>query len=184
MSTLRNFSAVHWSALALACALLSHLLALPWPALGALALALATRRLPLATRQPWCDSAADHRGLVAVPAWGWSDSATLRTVLLTVLALKWAESRSDAEFSAVGSAAAGQPWGCAVGRRRGAGLGGRGLLLLLGAQVPTLTSLPDWVPRWHGTWCRPCRWPQCCLCFSAHPGMLWDIGLSFGLPLP
>lgn len=188
MTTLRNFSAVHWSALALACALLSHLPALPWPALGALALALATRRLP-----PGHKAAVVRLlllttvALVVVPAWGWSDSATLRTVLLTVLALKWAESRSDAEFSLVGSAATLASalgllqWGEGAALAWAAGA----TLLLLGAQVPTLTSLP----RFGATLARHLvqALPLAAVLFVFFPripGPLWDIGLSFGLPLP
>ncbi|MDP3650395.1 MAG: DUF3488 and transglutaminase-like domain-containing protein [Rhodoferax sp.] len=184
------------TALALiALALFAHAPSLPlaaWPALG---LALLSRRLP---RRPWV-SALRLLGLTlctvtAGLAFGWLESGTLRLGLLLVLTLKWAESQRPREHALVACAAA---VAVAIGLLQwgeGAGLlfvlatallllaaygapasatpltGRAALNGLRGASAHLLTALPLAAVLF--------------LFFPRIPGPLWDIGLTFGLPLP
>ncbi|MDD5328509.1 MAG: DUF3488 and transglutaminase-like domain-containing protein [Sulfuricella sp.] len=177
-------------------ALAVHAPALPLPAWLALTPALASRLLPASrllsgARLVLLALAVGLAGL----AFGWLDSATLRLALLLVLALKLAEARTRTEFNLIGAAAAVAvaigllQWGegagltlvlpaawllaagfaCRDGARPAAGLAAMkdalregGLRLLLA--LPLAGVLFVFFPR--------------------IPGPLWDIGLTFGLPLP
>src|SRR5574343_175583 len=158
---------VYWALALVVLALLAHAPALPLPAWIAFALALASYRLP---------------------ARRWLDATTLRLSLMLVLALKWAESRSPLEFALVSATAmvavaigllqwsegvglavvalsalllfAGAGWYPGQNLLAALRAGGRRLLLAL----PLAGVLFLFFPR--------------------IPGPLWDIGLTFGLPLP
>lgn len=123
----------------------------------------------------------------AAMAWGWADSASLRLTLLMVLVLKWSESRSATEFATVGTTAV---LASAIGLLHWGEAGGVALalaavLLLVALQStgaassrptlravarPVLTALPMAAVLF--------------VFFPRIPGPLWDISLSFGLPLP
>ncbi|MDR0702509.1 MAG: DUF3488 and transglutaminase-like domain-containing protein [Azoarcus sp.] len=204
-------SCAGWSLALLALALASHAPALPLAAWPALLLALCSRGLP---PRPWAPilrlvlfgGAVVTAGLV----FGWTDSQTIRLALLLVLALKWAEACVAREFVllAGGSLLAGalgllhwnewtglaliallpllalgvletaaeaemrggqpEPFLSALtaGRRVGARVLARlgGNLGRLALALPLAVALFIFFPR--------------------IPGPLWDIGLSFGLPLP
>ena len=184
------------TALALiALALFAHAPSLPlaaWPALG---LALLSRRLP---KRPWA-TALRLLGLAfgtaaAGLAFGWLESGTLRLGLLLVLVLKWAESHHRREYALVASAAA---VAVAIGLLQWGE--GAGLLFVL---APALLLLAAYGAPAHAT---PAtrrtvlRGLQTAgrhlltalplaavlfLFFPRIPGPLWDIGLTFGLPLP
>ncbi|MDR3214088.1 MAG: DUF3488 and transglutaminase-like domain-containing protein [Azoarcus sp.] len=200
---------VRWSFALLALALASHAPALPLAAWPALALALCSRwpswRGIPALRLLLLAGALAAAGIV----FGWMDNRTLRLALLLVLALKWAEARSAREFAllAGGALIAGAlgllQWGDWVGlalvvclpllalatleaaasaemhgtraetpsprhaarRRIAASLGAR-----LGANLGRLAlALPFAAALF--------------LFFPRIPGPLWDIGLTFGLPM-
>ncbi len=175
------------SLLLLALALLAHAPALPlaaWPALG---LALLARRLPTGRLA----SALRLSGLLAVYTlaaliFGTFDATTLRLTLLVALALKWAESRTPREFALVSAAAT---VAVAIGLLQWGD--GMGVALVL-ASALLLVAASDLRPR------PPLRRLRRAgalllgalplagvlfLFFPRIPGPLWDIGLSFGLPL-
>jgi len=176
-----------WSFLLVALALLAHFPAMPPFAWPALALALLSRHLN-ARRL-----AAPVRllGLTAVYAlaalnYGWFDAATLRLTLLLVLALKWAESGTAREFALVSAAAAVAvaigllQWGDTMGLFL---VLATALLLTAGGETRALPAAA--ILR------RSARFLLTALplagvlflFFPRIPGPLWDIGLSFGLPL-
>lgn len=176
-----------WSLLLLALALLAHAPALPLAAWPALLLALLARRLPSG------HIAASLRliGLLAVYTlaaliFGWFDATTLRLTLLVALALKWAESRSPREFALVSAAAV---VALAIGLLQWSD--GMGVALVAAAAL-LLVAGSDSHPQ------PPLRRLRRAggmllgalplagvlfLFFPRIPGPLWDIGLSFGLPL-
>lgn len=179
-----NFRALATILLALA----AHAPALPWPAWPVLMLAAASRYLPGSTVSPVVRLLlVTVTYLGAATLWGWFDATTLRTTLLTVLVLKWAESRRPAEFALVACAAT---VATAIGLLQwGDGMStvlAMGSLLLL---VSSLISVPG---NWGGTLLTGARHiigalPLAAVLFVFFPripGPLWDIGLSFGLPLP
>lgn len=170
-------------------ALAAHAPALPLPAFAALLMALVSRWLP--TRRwvpPLRLAGLAICYIICGLAFGWLDSTTLRLNLLLVLALKWAESRSGREFALLSAAAV---VAVAIGLLQwseGAGLAfviaaALGLLaaagwkpniapasLLRSAGLQMLVALPLATVLF--------------LFFPRIPGPLWDIGLTFGLPLP
>lgn len=182
-------SPARWSFALLLLALVAHTPALP-PAVWPLLLLAPTSRLLPARR--WTPALrllalALCTGISAL-VFGWLDVSTLRLTLLLVLALKWAESRNQREFALVSSAAV---VAIAIGLLHwgeGAGLGfvlAAALFLIAGAawrpgMVPAATlrragqhllaTLPLAAVLF--------------LFFPRVPGPLWDIGLTFGLPLP
>lgn len=178
-----------WSFALLLLALVAHAPALPpavWPLL---LLAPASRLLPVRRWTPALRLAAlalcyGSSALV----FGWLDVSTLRLNLLLVLALKWSESRNQREFALVSSAAV---VAIAIGLlhwSEGAGLG-----FVLAAAF-CLIAGADWRPgmaavatlRQAGRYLLAAL-PLAAvlfLFFPRVPGPLWDIGLTFGLPLP
>ncbi len=190
-----RFSLASWPLGLLLLALAAHAPALPlagWPALAA---ALASRRLPA---HPWTAAtrllalAACYLG--SALAFGWLDATTLRLNLLLVLALKWAESRSEREFALVSAAAVVAisigllQWG------EGSGLAfvlAAALLLVAaggapaGSEPATLRSALKGLllAGRHLLAALPLA-AVLFLFFPRIPGPLWDIGLTFGLPLP
>lgn len=198
---LPRLSLAGWCLLLLLPALGSQLPALALPAWGALVLALVSRRLP---PRPW--SAALRLGLLGLSLalagwqWGWLESPTLRLGLLLVLALKWAEARRPGEYVGV---AAGALVAGAIGLLQwGEGTGLALLLLqaLLFLVVLDLASLAPGTGAPASAAPFPPAWsllrrnlgrlglalPMTAvlfLFFPRIPGPLWDIGLSFGLPL-
>lgn len=132
-------------------------------------------------------------------AWGWISSDTLRLTLLGVLLLKWAESKSAAEESLVVAAAlvavaigslnwseaAALIWivlalACALVALSSAGRDKRhehAPRAALGAGLRALRP-----PLFHLAAALPLA-GVLFLFFPRIPGPLWDIGLSFGLPL-
>lgn len=188
-----------WPLALIVLACIAHAPALPlaaWPALG---LALLSRRLPA---RP---SAAALRllGLAlcvvgAGLAFGWLESRTLRLGLLLVLALKWAESRRAQEYALVAPAAG---VAVAIGLLQwgeGAGLLFvlASALLLLAAAAAANAAPADGAPANSRAVLGGLRvagrqllaaLPLAAvlfLFFPRIPGPLWDIGLTFGLPLP
>lgn len=178
----------HWAGASVALALLCHAPALPWWAWPVFLAGALCRRLPL---RAW--ASALRIGLLvlvyagAAVVWGWADSTSLRLALLSVLVLKWSESRSASEFATVGTTAV---LACAIGLLHWGEAWGVGLAL---ASVLLLVALQTTVPP-PG---RPDLRAMVRLVLSALPmaavlfvffpripGPLWDIGLSFGLPLP
>lgn len=178
-----------WSFSLLILALVAHAPALPpavWPLL---LLAPASRLLPVRRWTPALRlvALALCYGASAL-VFGWLDVSTLRLNLLLVLALKWSESRNQREFALVSSAAV---VAIAIGLlhwSEGAGLGfvlAAALCLIAGA---------DWRPGMaaFATLRRAGRYLLAALPLAAVlflffpriPGPLWDIGLTFGLPLP
>ncbi len=187
-----------WSLALLLLALAAQAPALPLAGWLPLGLALASRLLPAS---PWSNalrllSLALCVGAAGL-AFGWLESTTLRLSLLLVLALKWAESRRVQEYALVSAAAL---VAVAIGMLQwGDGAGVlfvcTGVALLL-ASFGTLTCA--------GAPTRPAgkalgvalrdafrqllpALPLAALLFLFFPripGPLWDIGLSFGLPLP
>ena len=178
-------------------ALATHAPALPLAAWPALALALASRLL---LRRRWVQP-LQLIGLAGVillagTAWGWLDANTIRVALLCVLALKWAESKSEREFALLA--------GCAlIAGTLGLLQWGEwtGLILILLLPLLALTAMEAaYAPATAGT--NPSRQIFAALrkhfvrillalplaaalfvFFPRIPGPLWDIGTSFGLPL-
>lgn len=184
-----------WSLALIGLALLAHAPALPLPAWLPLILALASRRLP--TRS-WT-AALRLIGLTVFVIgcgllFGWLDSATLRLSLLAILALKWAESHSQREHALVAAAAC---VGVAIGLLQWSeGIGllfvlTAALLLLAAYGSPDSNESPGWRPALRGLKLAGrhllVALPLAAvlfLFFPRIPGPLWDIGLTFGLPLP
>jgi transglutaminase-like putative cysteine protease len=172
----------------LALALIAHAPALSPAAWPVLLLALGSRALP---PQRWLAvlrlSALALVYLVAGARHGWFADDTLRLTLLLVLALKWAESRGAREYSLTALAAC---VALAIGLLQwGEGVG---LLLMLAAAVLLLAAHAPPASGWRARG-RPsatlllAALPLAAvlyLFFPRIPGPLWDIGLSFGLPLP
>ncbi|MDR0564057.1 MAG: DUF3488 and transglutaminase-like domain-containing protein [Azoarcus sp.] len=176
-----------WSLALLLLALGTHAPALPLAAWPAFALALASRRLP---RGRWATPLRMFLLasiiLAAGLAWGWLDALTLRVALLTVLALKWAESNSAREFAllAGGALVAGTlgllQWGEWVGLALIALLPFLALVTLESASSGSRPALRKNALR------IALALPLTALLFLFFPripGPLWDIGMSFGLPL-
>lgn len=172
----------------MALALLCHAPALAWGAWPALLLAALCRRLPTT---PWASAvriallALAYAGAAWV--WGWTDSASLRLALLCVLVLKWSESRSATEFATVGTAAA---LACAIGLLQWSEAWGVALALAVVLLLVALQSTGGTTRRQSlRTVARPllAALPVAAVLFVFFPripGPLWDIGLSFGVPLP
>lgn len=168
-------------------ALLAHAPALPLVGWPLLAMALGSR--PLQGHR-WTPAA---RLLLLICCYGasaalagWLDSTTLRLTLLLVLALKWAESRSNREYALVSSAAA---VAVAIGLLRWGDATGL-LFVLLTALL--LVSDPVAAPAGLRNSLRQASRTLLAalplagilfLFFPRIPGPLWDIGLTFGLPL-
>lgn len=196
-----------WSLALLTLALASHAPALPLAAWPALVLALCSRKLPQRRWTPVL-RLLFLGGAAVAAGWtfGWTDSRTVRVALLLVLALKWAEARSAREFAllAGGSLLAG-----ALGLLHWDEWTGLALIVLLpllalsaleaaaeaemrGGQAAE-TPLPiraAWRcigARLGGNFGRiALALPLTAalfLFFPRIPGPLWDIGLTFGLPL-
>ncbi|MDR1423613.1 MAG: DUF3488 and transglutaminase-like domain-containing protein [Azoarcus sp.] len=184
---------LRWSFVLLLVALLAHAPALPWPAWPAFALAFASRALPHKT---WTALLRLLVLAVAVAlaglAWGWLEARTLRVALLLVLALKWAEARGAREFALI--AAAGVVAG-AIGLLQWSEWAG--LAFVAALALSALAVLETAAGRHHPSppVTRILRanalrlvlaLPLAAvlfLFFPRIPGPLWDIGLSFGLPL-
>ena len=183
-----------WPLALIALAGIAHAPAVPLPAWLPLLFALFSRRLPA---RPW---AAGLRlsGLIALIGvaglfYGWLESPTLRLALLGVITLKWAESRGRREYLLVAAAAA---VAVAIGLLQWSE--GSGMLFMLLTALLLLCAF-DTAPE------RPLTAGACSaalktaslrlltalplagilfLFFPRIPGPLWDIGLTFGLPLP
>lgn len=178
-----------WALALVLLALFAHAPALPIPGWIAFALALLSCRLPARRGVPALRlTVLALSTLVTALAFGWLDATTLRLNLLLVLALKWAESREPREFALVSAAAV---VGLAIGLLQwGEGIGLAlvliGVLLLLGGA--------GWHPGQKTGNALRSGGRQLLLAlplagvlflfFPRIPGPLWDIGLSFGLPLP
>ncbi len=184
-----HMTPARWALGLLLLALFAHAPALPAPGWIAFALALASRRLPARRWVPALRLGVLGLGyLVAALAFGWLDPTTLRLNLLLVLALKWAESRTPGEFALVSAAAV---VGVAIGLLQwGEGIG---LALVLGSMLLLLGGA-GWHPGQktgsalraggrHLLFALPLA-GVLFLFFPRIPGPLWDIGLTFGLPLP
>lgn len=178
--------------------LAAHAPALPWVTWPVLLLAAASRRLP-ARHSVAALRIAALLGVYAAAAlaWGWANSDTLRLTLLTVLLLKWAESRSASEDALVVAAALVAVAIGSLNWNEGGALAW--IALALPCALLALRT-PDGLPRTHKeTRLRPAlrallpplRHLVAALplagvlfvFFPRIPGPLWDIGLSFGLPL-
>jgi transglutaminase-like putative cysteine protease len=195
-----------WSFALLVLTLASHAPALPLAAWPALLFALCSRGLPPrawvpALRLVFLGGVVVAAGL----AFGWTDSRTIRIALLLVLALKWAEARGAREFAllAGGSLLAG-----AIGLLYWSEWTGLALILILpllalgvletaaeaemrGGQAQTPLSVRA---AWRRVGARlggnlgrlALALPLTVVLFFFFPripGPLWDIGLTFGLPL-
>jgi transglutaminase-like putative cysteine protease len=189
LSTPLRRSAALWPLGLLLLALAAHSPALPLAAWLAFAVALFSRRLPPRRWAP----IARLSGLAACYVasglvFGWLDATTLRLNLLLVLALKWAESRNPRDYALVAAAAV---VAVAIGLLQwGDGIGlafvlAAALLLVAGADgrtgiapAPVLRSASR-----HLLVALPLA-AVLFLFFPRIPGPLWDIGLTFGLPLP
>lgn len=164
----------------LALVLLAHAPSLPLAAWPALLAALASQRLARGRRA----SLLRLTGLLICYALsagllGTFASETLRLTLLLVLLLKWAESRSERETGLVTAAALPALGIGALGWSEGMALA------LLAAGLP-LTLLALGVRLRDGLRQLALALPLASvlfLFFPRIPGPLWDIGLSFGLPL-
>lgn len=170
-------------------ALAAHAPALPLPAFAALLLALSSRQLPIKKWVP----ALRLLGLVVCyfvcgTLFGWLDSATLRISMLLILALKWAESRHRQEFDLVSATAI---VAVAIGLLQWSE--GTGLIFVIVAALGLLAAA-----GWRSS-IAPVDLLRTAglqlfvalplagvffLFFPRIPGPLWDIGLTFGLPLP
>lgn len=179
-----------------------HGAALPWVAWPVLLLAAASRRLPT-RRSVVALRIAALLGVYAAAAlaWGWANSDTLRLTLLTVLLLKWAESRSASEDAlvvttalvavAIGSLnwneAAALAWivlalTCALlALRTPNGLPDG--LVSIGKKAHFKAALRALLPPLHHLAAALPLAGMLFVFFPRIPGPLWDIGLSFGLPL-
>lgn len=169
-----------------------HVLA--WPAL---LFAILTRRLSAGK-----GAAALRIGLLlsiyclAATAWGWFSSDTLRLTLLTVLLLKWAESRSRAESAmvvsgllvaiAIGSLNWNLAWAlCWITLSMVLALHAAGDMegeRARGRQFTKAGKAAMMIPLRHFLLAMPMA-GVLFVFFPRIPGPLWDIGLSFGLPL-
>lgn len=185
--------AAAWPLALILLALFAHSPALPLPGWPALLLALASRRL---APGHW-SQALRLAGLLAcylAGAWfyGWLESSTLRFTLLLILALKWAESRTEGEYSLLAGAALPA---MAIGMLQwhegiGLALALPALGLLIAARGDPGMALRAKPPHFalrdagrHLLGALPLA-AILFLFFPRIPGPLWDIGLSFGLPLP
>lgn len=178
-----------WALALILLTLLAHAPALPLPGWIAFALALASRRFPLQRWVPALRLAVLILScLVAALAFGWLDTTTLRLNLLLVLAMKWAESRQPREFALVSAAAV---VGTAIGLLQwGDGIG----LVLTMICALLLLGGAGWYPGQKTIDALRSGGRQLLfalplagvlfLFFPRVPGPLWDIGLTFGLPLP
>jgi transglutaminase-like putative cysteine protease len=181
--------------------LAAHAPTLSVPAWAALLLSAASRWLP---PRRWTAALRLTATLGVYAAettvWGWLDSDTLRLALLTVLLLKWAEAKSDGEESLVIAAALVAAAIGSLNWNEGWALAWVALALLLAllalgqaaagaeARRPARRS---WTASVWRALSPPLR--QLILAlplagvlfvfFPRIPGPLWDIGLSFGLPL-
>jgi transglutaminase-like putative cysteine protease len=198
---------VRWSFALLFLALASHTPTLSPLALGLLALALASRFAP---RQNWVMAARLFFLAVVVVAYGltdgWLAADTLRLALLLVLALKWAEARQAREFTLLACAAV-------VAAAIGLLQWGENVKLLLvfilpilflgalesaaAAATVTVTAAAPLAAPSAAPGAFPIRLRRILgamalalplaatlfLFFPRIPGPLWDIGISFGLPL-
>lgn len=173
----------------LAVVLASHVPALPPLLYLLLPAALAARRLPAGRRATAARLALLAVGVVFCGlAYGWLDGATLRAGLLLVLALKWAEARTPREFQLLACAAlvAG-----AVGILQwsdGAGLALLAAELMLALAAYESVQMPQRAAQLLRAASRALAHalPLAAVLFVFFPripGPLWDIGLSFGLPL-
>lgn len=178
-----------WALALVALALVAHAPSLALTAWPAFILALASRQLPPSRWAPILRLALLALCyLLSALAYGWFDVNTLRLNLLLVLTLKWAESRSSREFSLVSAAAI---VAMALGILNWSE--GGGLIFVLTATLLLLIGA-----GWHGGQ-RPGSALRTAsrqllgalplaailfLFFPRIPGPLWDIGLTFGLPLP
>ena len=169
-------------------ALTAHATAMPWLAWPVLLLAAASRWLPsksISALVRLLLAALAYLG--AAVLWGWFDATTLRTTLLTVLVLKWAESRRPAEFTLVACAAT---VATAIGLLQWGD--GMAAMLAVGSLLLLVSSLTSAAGKWSKTLLAGGRHivgalPLAAVLFVFFPripGPLWDIGLSFGLPLP
>ncbi len=197
---LRTPSPSTWTLALLLLALLAHAPALPTLAWPALALALASRALrPGRAAATLRIAGLALAYLACALLWGWMAAITLRTALLLVLALKWSESRRGLEFGLVGCAATvavaigSLQWG----QGAAVALGGAAALLLVCLHAGAPGADTGAAPRSRaGAWARALAQaarqlgtalPLAAVLFVFFPripGPLWDIGLSFGLPMP
>ena len=193
---LRHFgSASGWPLALIILAAVAHAPAVPLLAWLALILALLSRRLP---ERPWA-VALRLSGLLLTAgaaglAYGWLESSTLRIALLGVLALKWAESRQRREYLLVSAAAA---VAIAIGSLQWSeGIGMLFILLTALLLLCAFDTATEQAPNSAGAFFAPLKsasWQLLTalplagilfLFFPRIPGPLWDIGLTFGLPLP
>lgn len=178
-----------WALALVLLALLAHAPALPMPGWIVFALALGSGRLP---NSRWVPAlrliVLTLSYLVTALAFGWLDATTLRLNLLLVLALKWAESRTPREFALVSATAM---VAVAIGLLQwGEGIG----LALVMVSVLLLLAGAGWHPGQNLAAALRAGGRQLLLAlplagvlflfFPRVPGPLWDIGLTFGLPLP
>lgn len=170
-------------------ALVAHAPALPPAAFAVFFMALSSRQLPT---QRWVP-ALRLLGLAACYIVcgllsGWLDSTTLRINLLLILALKWAESRHRREFALLSAAAV---VAVAIGLLQWSE--GMGLVFVIGSALGLFAAA-----GWRSS-IAPVNLLRTAslqllvalplagiffLFFPRIPGPLWDIGLTFGLPLP
>lgn len=170
-------------------ALAAHAPALPLPAFAALLLALASRRLPGRRWTPILRLGGLAIGyIVCGLIFGWLDDTTLRLNLLLVLALKWAESRNRREFALLSAAAV---VAVAIGLLQWGEAAGLAFVIAAALGLPAAAGWrPDIAPAGllrgaarHLLVALPLA-SLLYLFFPRIPGPLWDIGLTFGLPLP
>ncbi|MFT3848579.1 MAG: DUF3488 and transglutaminase-like domain-containing protein [Propionivibrio sp.] len=178
--------------------LAAHAPALPWVTWPLFLLAAASRWLP-ARRSVAALRLVALLGVYAAAAlaWGWVDSDTLRLTLLAVLLLKWAESESSGEEALVVAAAL---VAVAIGSLNWNEAGALAWVALALPCALLALRTPDGVPESRRktnlraavhTLLPPLRHLAAALplagvlfvFFPRIPGPLWDIGLSFGLPL-
>ncbi|MDR3221832.1 MAG: DUF3488 and transglutaminase-like domain-containing protein, partial [Candidatus Accumulibacter sp.] len=194
--------AIAWPLAALLGVMLAaHAPALSAPAWAALLLSAASRCLPL---RRWTAALRLAAALgvyaAAATAWGWFADDTLRLALLTVLLLKWAEAKSAGEESLIVAAALVAAAIGSLNWNEGWALAWVALALLLAllalgeaaagadARQPMRRS---WTASVRRALSPPLRQLMLALplagvlfvFFPRIPGPLWDIGLSFGLPL-
>lgn len=182
--------------LLLALMVAAHAPALPWLAWPVLLLAAASRRLP-ARRSIAALRIVALLGVYAAAAltWGWANSDTLRLTLLAILLLKWAESKSAGEDALVAAAALVAVAIGSLNWNEAGALAWIALALpcaLLALRTPDGDSLPRadlktalralLPPLRHLAAALPLA-GVLFVFFPRTPGPLWDIGLSFGLPL-
>ncbi len=182
--------------------LAAHAPALPWVAWPVLLLAAVSRRLPV-RRGVAALRIVALLGVYAAAAltWGWAHSDTLRLTLLAVLLLKWAESKSASEDALVVAATL---VAVAIGSLNWNEAGALAWIALALPCALLALRTPDGLPDGLANIGRkanfkaalrallpPLRHLAAALplagvlfvFFPRIPGPLWDIGLSFGLPL-